>query len=370
MTATLSEAIEASDVGKASQLLKEDLGRGADAWAIHLSLYPIVQRVMNPPFINPHLPKMHCIYRELVRYLEKDDIPGLVRLEVNEYAKRPKLPNLPEANRLTSPVSFMEVESAIRERDWDKTSVLMAAFSGQKGGTELARRLLLLGSGYLDHSLGHSVSCTAFILLEMIERADQDPWPALATLADYFCKGRFDTTPGSDGSKKLPSDEELNHHMLRATSGRGILNLHHTITRYAIERARPFFSHEEYCQLIDSWIKFLGEKEADRVNLGHPEWAPGLDYDQFYKEFSRLEAKSAMASMPGMFGSEVGLRQLGRFLIKGVCDQYRGDYDPHYLTGLGSALWTLDRYRNQPSIAVKALFQYVDFFFGGLKSED
>ncbi len=370
MTATLLEAIEASDVRKASQLLNEDFERGSDAWGIHLSLYPVVQRVLNPPFINPHLPKMYCIYRELVSYLVKDDVPALVSLEVNEYAKRSKLPSLPGTNRLTSPVSFMEVESAIRERDWDKTSVLMATFSGQKGEAELARRLLLLGSGYLNHSLGHSVSCTAFILLEMIERVHQDPWPALATLADYFCKGRFDTTPDLEGSKKLPSDETLDHHMLRAASGRGILNLHHTITRYAIERVRPFFSHEEYCQLLHAWIKFLGEKEAEQVNLGDPERTPGLDYDQYYKKFSRLEAKSAVASMRGLFGSEAGLRQLGRFLIKGVCDQYQGDYNPHYLTGLGSALWTLDRYRNQPSIAVTALFQYVDFFFTGLKSQD
>jgi hypothetical protein len=52
-----------------------------------------------------------------------------------------------------------------------------------------------------------------------------------------------------------------------------------------------------------------------------------------------------------------------------VCDQYQGNYNPHYLTGLGSALWVVDQYWNQSPIAINALFQYIDFFFAGLKSE-
>ena len=71
----------------------------------------------------------------------------------------------------------------------------MATYLDQQGGPELARRLLLLGNGYLDQSLGHSVSCTGFMLLEMLDREDHDPWPVLAALANYFCRGRFNTTP-------------------------------------------------------------------------------------------------------------------------------------------------------------------------------
>jgi hypothetical protein len=66
--------------------------------------------------------------------------------------------------------------------------------------------------------------------------------------------------------------------------------------------------------------------------------------------------------------SPQGRKQLGHFLIKGVCDQYQGNYNPHYLTGLGSALWVMDRYCNQPQIVLNALFQYLDFFFKGIKS--
>jgi hypothetical protein len=32
------------------------------------------------------------------------------------------------------------------------------------------------------------------------------------------------------------------------------------------------------------------------------------------------------------------------YLIKGVCDLYQEDNDPHFLTALGSLLWVLEEY--------------------------
>ncbi|MFB0508453.1 MAG: hypothetical protein ACETWT_17145, partial [Thermodesulfobacteriota bacterium] len=159
----------------------------------------------------------------------------------------------------------------------------------------------------------------------------------------------------------------LNHHLLRATSGSGIVNLHHTITRYAVERARQFFSKEEYNHMVEAWIAFMEDKKAERIALDSPGLDPAADYSWFYETFSRLDAKSTVAIAAGMIGSQEGRRRLGRFLIKGLCDQYQGNYNPHYLTGLGSALWVMDRYWNQESIVLKALFQYLSFFFDGIK---
>jgi hypothetical protein len=245
----LLQALETSDSVSASEQLKK-IEKGEEAWKIHLSLFPVVQRVLNPPFINPHLPKMYRIYREFLPYLREEDILALVRLEVTEYTGRPKLEKLSKSEPMTSSVSFREIESAIRSRDPEKAAAMMATFYSQKGKTEFARSLLLLGSGYLDDSLGHSVSCTSFILLEMMERQDQDPWPALATLADYFCKGGFHTTPALRKSTVFSSDEAIKHHLLRAASGQGIVNLHHTITVYAMERVRQYFNIEQYNHMI------------------------------------------------------------------------------------------------------------------------
>jgi len=367
VTEELREAVERSDGKRASEIWEETVKRGVDSWEIHLGLFPVAQRVLNPPFINPHLPKMYRIDRELAAYLKTEEIPALIRIEVNEFATRPKLETIPRGNPLPSRVPFEDIEAAIREDDRMKTAVSMSTFCEQKGVGEFARRLLLLGSGYLDDSLGHSVSCTAFILLEMMERKDQDPWPALATLADYFCKGQFHTTPPFREPPAISSDE-IDRHMLRAASGRGIINLHHTITRYAIERVRHLFGEGEYRHLLDAWIAFIGEKKEESVEVGRSTPELSEDYRRFYGIFSRLDAKAVVASLREMLGSEQGRRQLGRVLVRGVCDQYQGHYNPHYLTGLGSALWVVDQYGNHPPVAINALYQYVDFFFTGLKS--
>ena len=368
MEKSLLDAIEASDVEGASRLLAKSISQGVDPWKIHLSLFPVAQRVLNPPFINPHLPKMYRICRELAPYLAEGKVAGLVTLEVTEYARRPKTEKIPRAVPLTAPVAFKDIEIGIRENDPGKVAVLMATFLDQKGGTEFARRVLLLGSGYLNNSLGHSLSCTAFILLEMLERADQDPWPALSGLADYFCKGKFYITPGLKKSISSSENQNLNRFMLRAVSGRGIANLHHPITRYAIERVRNYLNQEEYDHMVSAWVEFMGDKGEEEVHFTDIKPESMEEYDRFYERFSKLDAQGVVSSLRGMISPEEGRHKIGRFLLQGLCDRYQGDYNPHYLTGLGSALWVVDQYRHQPAIGVNALFQYLDFFFSGLKS--
>ncbi len=364
----LLRAVDTSSVERASKELGEKLRSGAEPWEIHLSLFPAVQRVLNPPFINPHLPKMYRIYRELVPYLKQEEIPALIKLEVQEYARRSKLEKPPRAKALKRRVSFNDIESGINDQDWEKTATVMASYLDQQGGLELARRLLLLGVGYLNGSLGHSISCTGFILLEMLERKDQDPWPVLATLANYFCKGRFSTTPSLEDLPVLRSDESLDHQLLRATSGRGIVNLHHTITRYAVERVRHLFSQKEYNFMIRAWLDFMGDKEIDEIHLETPGVAQSDNYSNFSKGFAGMDTKLLVQSATKTILTRQGRLRLGRFLVKGLCDNYQGSYNPHYLTGLGSALWVVNRYWNNPQIAINALFQYLDFYFSEVSS--
>jgi hypothetical protein len=367
MDRNLLDSIEASDVAGASALLARSIKEGIDPWEIHLSLFPVVQRVLNPPFINPHLPKMYRVCRDLVPYLSQDRIAALVSLEVSEYARRPKMEKIRRENALPSPATFQDIEMAIKENDPGKACVLMAAFLEQKGGTEFARCLLLLGSGYLNNSLGHSVSCTAFILAEMLERTEQDPWPALSVLASYFCKGRFHTTSVPKTIAPTLPKAMPGINLLRATSGLGFVNLHHTITWYAIERVRKLLTQENYSQMANAWIRFLGEKQEEKVTLKGGEAEVVEDYDQFYKMFSELKAGPVAASSIRMIASEEGRYKLGHFLIQGLCDKYQGSYDPHYLTGLGSTLWILEHYWKDTPIATNALYQYLDFFFSRLK---
>ena len=360
----LLQRIERSEPEGVRELIGDMLTGAEQALEIRLSLFPLVQRVMNPPFINPHLPKMYRIVREFLPCLEEEDLKSLVRLEINEYTRRPKSAGLARPDQKIRSVSFPRIESAIRDGDREKAAALMQAYLEQEGEVELARRLLLLGSGYLDHSLGHSLSCTAFILLEMIERRDQDPWPALGTLADYFCRGRFQNTPGLRGRTEPSPQEEPDWHLLRATSGYGVVNLHHTITRYAIERVRHLLGDGEYDHMITCWIDFLGSKSEE--TYPHLPVACGqvvADYESFFRCFSNGDEQTLLSSLGGLISSQEGRLRLGRYLVKGVCDRYQGNYDPHFLTGLGSALWVVERYRDRPVIAMNALSQYLNYFF-------
>jgi hypothetical protein len=203
----------------------------------------------------------------------------------------------------------------------------------------------------------------------MLARPGRDPWPVLAPLAYYYCRGRFYRTPVLRTSIAPFSDETLHHHLLQASSGRGIVNLHHPITVYALEHVRQFFSREEYLHLIGMWIDFMGKKEVRPIDLNSRGIEPVDDYGRFYRLFSKLEPEPVIHSLAGLMASPQDRGQLSRFLIKGVCDLYQGNYNAHNLTGLGSALWFVEQFWNQPPVAVSALYQYLDFFFGDLKSK-
>ena len=364
----LLQKMEQSDQEGAWEMAGKELAKGRGAWEIHLSLFPVVQRVTNPPFINPHLPKMYGIIREFLPCLDAEDLPPLLRLEINEYTRLPKSALLAKPARQPRSVSFSEIETAIREGDREKGAALMQAFMDQHGNAELARRLLLLGSGYLDSSLGHSISCTAYFLLEMIERRDQDPWPVLGTLAEYFCRGHFHTTPEMPATTEILPQAELDRHLIRATSGYGVVNLHQTITRYTVERVRHLLSEAEYAHLIVCWVNYLGSKEEEALPAETSAEA-AADYASFYRCFSKREEQSAFSALAGLITSAEGRLRLGRYLIKGVCDQYQGDYDPHFLTGLGAVLWVVESCKNRPAIAMNALRQYLNYFFHKDRSE-
>jgi hypothetical protein len=371
----LRNAIEASDVTAVSRLKREG-PKGEDAWRVHLSLFPAVQRVLNPPFINPHLPKMYAICRELLPYMEADDIPALLYMEAMEYARRAKLEKHPQpaveqtAGRTADNKAalFSDAEEAIKSRDVDGTASLFAALLRQQGGQELARRLLLLGSGYLRESLGHSISCTAFILQEMLARQNEDPWPALFLLADYFIKGRFDMTPSLP---KPPQalEEASPHYILLSTSGSSFIDIHHTITLYAIQRARNLFNGPEYAHLVASWLDWMGEKKPHEVSTGAPNSRTIPGYSLFYEVYSALDTQTVLEMVIPLAASQEGRKLLGRFLVKGLCDLYQGEYDPHYVTGLGATLWVVGQCADQLSLVSNALHQYLTFLKNNIRPQ-
>jgi hypothetical protein len=354
-------AVQDSDVA-VIEANKEAITSSPDPWAIHLSLFSAVQRVLNPPFINPHLPKMYNICRELAPHLSKEALASLVYLELVEYARRTKQEEWPGSELPRSQVAFDDIERAIASKDREGTTLLLSAFLDQRGSSELARRLLLLGSGYLTDSLGHSVSCTAFILREIIDRPTHDATPTLFLLANYFCRGAFHRTPRLE---RLPAGFSLGTSVARAVMGSGFVDIHHTITIYAVERMKTHLTSEEYEHMVASWVRFMGDKHSE---LPMPETTTPIDdYSRFFETFAHLDEEEVLRSAGAMVSSSADRLRLSSFLVTAVCDLYQGEYDPHYLTGLGAMLWVLNEYSRDVHLSQNALRQYLAFYFRGMR---
>jgi hypothetical protein len=97
--------------------------------------------------------------------------------------------------------------------------------------------------------------------------------------------------------------------------------------------------------------------------MGH---GPIERYSEFLDIFTALETGPLLERAATMIHSEADRGRLGRYILKALCDSYQGDYNPHYLTGIGSALYLIEHYVEHSNIGVTALFQYLDFFFTGI----
>ncbi|MBI2850939.1 MAG: hypothetical protein HYX80_07880 [Chloroflexi bacterium] len=106
----------------------------------------------------------------------------------------------------------------------------------------------------------------------------------------------------------------------------------------------------------------MGDKSAEPLPP-IPAGETPSDYDSFYQVFSKQAEMPALVCLSGMLSSNGGRQRMGTYLVKGVCDLYQGNYDPHFVTGLASALWVVNHYWNQPRIAMNALRQYLNYFF-------
>ena len=367
MYTRLLESIRNSDSLGAKGILESLLEDGGEPWAIHQALFPVVQSVLNPPFINPHLPKMYAINRELVGYLEQEDIATLVRVEVEEYARREQLAPVARPSLIPVVDDFARVEKAIAAGEVETTAATLSSFLARAGPLPLAKHLLILGSGYLNRSLGHSISCTAYLLIEMDIRRDEDPWPVLASLAEYFCRGNFSKRPTLQYSAISDYPEVYLLDLKRAVSGRGIGPLHHTITLYAIERSRHFLDHQEYDHALTMWNKMLGDKTEKLIPVNEVASLPLPDYDTFYQTFLESDPIKILDVAKKSLDSEDERKRLAQYLTKAVLQSYNGHYNPHYLTGLGAALWVLDRFHQHPDVVLSCLNQYLDFFYTGVE---
>ncbi len=108
------------------------------------------------------------------------------------------------------------------------------------------------------------------------------------------------------------------------------------------------------------------EKDSGAAAIEVSKRSSAIDYATFYKAFSALDTAAVLKMIVSLTTSRDGRILLGRFLVRGLCALYHGDYDPHYVTGLGAALWIAETFADQSSLASNALHQYLSFLFRSL----
>jgi hypothetical protein len=259
------------------------------------------------------------------------------------------------------PHSDEELLKAIQASDTDKVANILSAINLFKGAPQLTSTLLKLGSGYMDKTLGHSISCTAFILLDYAKRAEAELWPAYTGLANYYCGGHFNKFP--EVQLKNTSISSIEENILRAVSGTGIMNLHDTITLYSIERCKPLINDDDYHHLLGSWVEYLEDKEPEPYKISSNPKEVIDSYDSFLKLCKDKKTDQIIEASMDLIKTSDGKRGWGRFMLKALCELYDGRYDPHYLTGLGSLIWVMNRFQNDLKVVSTAMNQYLEFYF-------
>ena len=142
--------------------------------------------------------------------------------------------------------------------------------------------------------------------------------------------------------------------------------LHHTITLYAIERSRHFFEPQEYDHLLSMWAEMMAHKGVYLLPTQDLNTMELLGFKQFFTSFLQYDPAPILNMAKGVLHSEENRTRLAHYLIKSVLQCYNGQYNPHNLTGLGSALWIMGSFSNQPIIVINALSQYLDYFFSDI----
>ena len=135
------------------------------------------------------------------------------------------------------------------------------------------------------------------------------------------------------------------------------------------ERVRHLLSNKEYLHMLSSWTRWMGSKQADSVAVLR---APAATtYEEFREAVAVGDAQKAISTLVALLPLESGpsaSNKIGHYLTNAVCDLYLGDYDPHFLNGLGSLLWIAEYYSEDPEIVAHAIGQYLRYFMNGRRT--
>jgi hypothetical protein len=263
------------------------------------------------------------------------------------------------------------VEEAVRKmiEELDEGNVHNAFFYANIAVNDqpenLARALLLRGSRNIPDTLGHSVSCFYPIVEDLVLKNHPLRATAIFTYIMYLARFSGDEGRVSRGREEPYTELNLNNLLRLASSGNGIVNLHHTITFYIVSSwdaasCRP--GDRSMMWVLADWLRGEAvDKERENSVCSYRRMSTLPDtYRSFNNAFHINELNEAMPVLIGLLE-----RQRDRaidWIFRYYASRCNGLWNPHYFTGLYCAINLYLDSRLEEKERRMALEQAVAFF--------
>lgn len=332
-------------------------------------LLPLMLMQANLRFGNFHSAKMNLFLRRLAmegffsRKTERE-IARVIALEMTEI----DWVNIHAGSLGFSQSALLLPEEKILE-EMNRGNVHNAFFYAcrlfQKRPKEFMQLLLRLGANSIPESLGHSLSCFYPVVEDIISVNHPETPTALLTIIMFlsrFQAGREVLKKNFGRAEDMPDENEF---LKLCASGVDIYTLHHTITFFIYkEWERAAFNGNEPLpyQILFDWV---GKKEPDRklekkmAEISYPERLPKT-FEEFSENFHLDKLNDSLPLLFKLLDKEP--ERGVDWVFRHFASHYNPDWDPHYYTGLYSAIRLYLSARFDKTACRMALYQAISYF--------
>ncbi|RAK11731.1 hypothetical protein C8C77_10141 [Halanaerobium saccharolyticum] len=231
---------------------------------------------------------------------------------------------------------------------------------------QLKEYLINLGMERIPDSLGHSVSCFFPVMRDLVNHHKDVSATGVLSYIMYLCRYSYQGKYNSDQQKRQkPSQEELEELGLKATSGSGIVNLHHMITNYTFFMLEDssFYQQLPPYSILENYFgsKKIEQKRLELAENNQEKTQIAENYQQFKDNFS---LKSYQKELDFLFYNLAeNYKETVSHLHQLFAEYYNPHWNPHYYTGLYCALglYKSEKIKND-KVKKMAVIQAVEYF--------
>lgn len=373
MFSELKQAVMHRDMDRAGECLDSLEQEGEFSLpGIVETLVPVALMECNLPHRNFHQIKMSLMFRRL-------SLEGILSGETEKQAAHLICSELIQrewADISAGFIGYMRPEQVTVqdmaeeiERGNAHNAFYYAAGCVNNMADPMIQALLMHGAHAVPETLGHSFSCFLQVMEDIVRTGHSAQASALLSYVMYLCRFSYpdDLLQAEEEAEKIPAD--FSRFIMYCASGDGIVNLHHTITLYLFMQWEKAEFNEETVVPYGILADWAGEKafDTDRKDRVSPPAPPRIDpadtYTEFEQEFSFDDLERSMLYL--FANLEAQPDKAADFIFRLYTSRYGSlsGWDPHYITGLYSALGLfLNHETGDPAAPRMALDQAVRYF--------